>query len=277
MEHRVRTLGIIGCGAIGTLLGRHVQQHLSAMWTVGGVCASTREHAVSLGAALGVPAVERRTLLEHCELVVEATSAKAMPAIVRDCLAAGVPVLTLSVGGFALESGLQDEVEKAGALVHVPSGAIAGLDGIMALREQGLDRVELITVKHPRSLPEGTWENGTPLESVPPVPAGLLGPHGRSVFAGSAAEAIQLFPSNANVSIALSLAGLGFQRTLMRIFADADAQGTTHCVRATAGQSSLETLTRTVPLADNPRSALMAVSSSVALLRKLGGCLRVGT
>lgn len=277
MKHNIKKLGIIGCGAIGTLLGRHVQQHLSAAWTVGAVCASTREHALSLGAELGVPAVERRALLEQCDLVVEATSAKAMPAIVRDCLAAGVPVLALSVGGFALDSSLQDDVEKAGGLVHVPSGAITGLDGIMALREQGLDRVELITVKHPRSLPEGVWEKGSPLENAASVPAGLLGAHSRSVFAGSAAEAIRLFPSNANVSIALSLAGLGFQRTLMRLFADPDAQGTTHCVRAEAGQSALETLTRTVPLVDNPRSAMMAVSSSVALLRKLGECLRVGT
>ena len=69
-------------------------------------------------------------LIETCDLLVEATSAAATPDIVRSCLAAGKAVVPLSVGGFSLDPALLRDVEAARAAVHVPSGAIAGLDGI---------------------------------------------------------------------------------------------------------------------------------------------------
>ena len=69
-------------------------------------------------------------LIETCDLLVEATSAAAMPDIMRACLAAGKAVVPLSVGGFSLDPALLRDVETARAAVHVPSGAIAGLDGI---------------------------------------------------------------------------------------------------------------------------------------------------
>lgn len=276
MQSPPQKLGIIGCGAIGSKVAAHIQQHMSTLWRVVGLCASTPASAEPVAEALQVPVLERSRLLETADCIVEATRAAVMPSIVRECIAAQIPVITVSVGGFALDPDLQHEVENSGLRVYVPSGAIAGLDGIMALREQGLDSVELTTVKHPHSLPLAALEQAC--ACLPTDFAnGLVSADSRVIFTGSAGEAIHLFPANANVAIALSLAGLGFQTTQMRIIADPHAQTTIHCVRARAGQNVLECITRPVPLADNPRSSQLVVMSVLATLRKLGTSLQVGT
>lgn len=272
-----RSVGIVGCGVIGSLMARHIQRHLSAWWQVGAVCASSRDKAAALAAELSVPALEREAAIAACDLIVEATRPQVMPGIVRDCLKADVPSLVLSVGGFALDAELAADVERAGVTVHVPSGAVAGLDGVMGLREQGLDSVDLLSVKGPGSFPEGTWESGRLLgEDERADWTGLASAEARLVFDGPAREAIRLFPSNANVGISLSLAGIGFERTRVRLVADPRTPSTVHCVRAVAGETRLEAVTRPMPLADNPRSSTLAVNSALSLLRKLAHPLRIG-
>ena len=144
---RPAILGIIGCGAMGRLIARHVREQLPS-YRLGGLFSRTTAHAEGLALELGdVPVLGLQQLIETCDLLVEATSAAAMPDIVRACLAAGKAVVPLSVGGFSLDPALLRDVEAARAAVHVPSGAIAGLDGIRAMREMGLDAVTLTTVQ----------------------------------------------------------------------------------------------------------------------------------
>ena len=242
-------LGIIGCGAMGRLIARHIREQLPS-YRLGGLFSRTTAHAEGLALELGdVPVLGLQQLIETCDLLVEATSAAAMPDIVRACLAAGKAVVPLSVGGFSLDPALLRDVEAARAAVHVPSGAIAGLDGIRAMREMGLDAVTLTTVKHPRSLGQ-----------MPPL-SELIPP--------TAEEAIRRFPANVNVAVSLGLAGLGFSRTRVRLFADPCAAGTLHHISARAGDCTLETMTRPAPLPQNPRSSALAMYSVPALLRGL--------
>lgn len=137
---RPALLGIIGCGAMGRLIARHIREQLPS-YRLGGLFSRTTAHAEGLALELGdVPVLGLQPLIETCGLLVEATSAAAMPNIVRACLAAGKAVVPLSVGGFSLDPALLRDVEAARAAVHVPSGAIAGLDGIRAMRKWGLCR-----------------------------------------------------------------------------------------------------------------------------------------
>ena len=143
----------------------------------------------------------------------------------------------------------------------------AGLDGIRAMREMGLDAVTLTTVKHPRSLGQMP-----PLsELIPPTAeeALIMSPEARLLFSGTAEEAIRRFPANVNVAVSLGLAGLGFSRTRVRLFADPCAAGTLHHISARAGDCTLETMTRPAPLPQNPRSSALAMYSVPALLRGL--------
>ena len=178
-------LGIIGCGAMGRLIARHIREQLPS-YRLGGLFSRTTAHAEGLALELGdVPVLGLQQLIETCDLLVEATSAAAMPDIVRACLAAGKAVVPLSVGGFSLDPALLRDVEAARAAVHVPSGAIAGLDGIRAMREMGLDAVTLTTVKHPRSLGQMP-----PLsELIPPTAeeALIMSPEARLLFRGDPA------------------------------------------------------------------------------------------
>lgn len=135
------------------------------------------------------------------------------------------------------------------------------------MREMGLDAVTLTTVKHPRSLGQMP-----PLsELIPPTAeeALIMSPEARLLFSGTAEEAIRRFPANVNVAVSLGLAGLGFSRTRVRLFADPCAAGTLHHISARAGDSTLETMTRPAPLPQNPRSSALAMYSVPALLRGL--------
>ncbi len=266
-----KRIGIIGCGTIGRLLALHVREKLAQQYTLAAVASRTAEHAARLGAELGVPALSVDAAIAACDLVVETASASAMPSIVRAALTAGKEIVCLSVGGFVLDSTLLDEVMAGSSLVHVPSGAGAGLDGIRALREMGIESLALTTVKHPRSL--GLSE----LSDLPRTAeeGASVSPEARLLFDGCAEEAIQRFPANVNVAVALALAGPGPRKTRMRLIADPLTKGTLHHIVARAGGCVLDITAVPAPLPENPRSSALALYSVPALLRQLAEPLRL--
>jgi len=264
-----KKLGIIGCGAMGRLIGAHVREHLHEYYELYAVASRTGEHASTLAEKLGTTVLPVHELIEACDMVVEAASASAMPALVRACLAAQTEIVCLSVGGFALDENLVTDVMEQTSLVHVPSGAVTGLDGICALREMGLQSLSLTTVKRPESL------GLTDISTLPSAGVGGFSPEARIVFEGTAAKAIRLFPANVNIAIAVSLAGNGPQQTRMKLIADPQAPGTRHHISARAGNCSLNMTSEPSPLSENPRSSAMAMYSVPALLRRLATPLRL--
>lgn len=265
-------IGIAGLGAVGRSIGLFAATGEVPGLKLAGVCDADADRAHAVAAELGAPALGLTDLLAACDLLVEATAAAAMPAIVRQAVAAGKDVLTLSVGGFALDAGLEDFVRASRGVAYLPSGGIVGIDGLLALREVGLERVEITTVKAPRSLAGAPWfrkpENSALLD-------GLTGP--RLVFSGSAREAITAFPSNVNLAVTVSLAGIGLDLTRISIHADPAATVTRQSLLATAGGLRMETSVQGPPLPDNPRTSLLAANSVKASLRDLGSAVRVGS
>lgn len=264
-------IGIVGTGAVGRSIAAFVAAEAPRL-KVAGICDADERRAHALAAELGVPCRDLGQVLRVSDLVVEATAASAMPGIVRRAVTAGTKVLALSVGGFAVDEDLVAFVQESGGEVYLPSGGIVGIDGLLALRELGLTRVEITTTKAPRSLAGAPYfqrpENGALLE-------GLDGP--RRVFSGSAREAIAAFPANVNLAITVSLAGLGMDRTRISIFADPAATVTRQRLSAEAGACRLETEVEGPPLPENPRTSLLAANSVKALLRDLSSAVRVGT
>jgi aspartate dehydrogenase len=96
------------------------------------------------------------------------------------------------------------------------------------------------------------------------------------VFEGSAREACRGFPANVNVSAAVSLAGIGADRTRVRIVADPAIDRNMHEVEVTGEFGRFSVQIENVPTV-NPRTGLLTVLSVVAALRKLTAPLRVGT
>jgi aspartate dehydrogenase len=96
------------------------------------------------------------------------------------------------------------------------------------------------------------------------------------VFRGSARDAAMGFPENVNVAAALSLAGLGPDRTNIEIWADPNVKRNMHRVVVEADSARFEMAIENVP-SENPKTGRITALSVIAALRKMVSPLRVGT
>ena len=212
-------------------------------------------------------------LSSEAELVIEAASVAAARELLIPALRSGKDVLLLSVGALADVEFLR-EVEEAARKnkrrVHIPSGAVGALDALKSAREAELGEVKLVSTKHPKALEGAPYlaERGISLASLR---------ERKVVFSGSASEAIAGFPANANVAIAVSLAGVGVERTRVEIVADPEARRNMHEVFARGSFGELYFRVENLPSPENPRTSHLAALSAIATLRRLAAPLQVGT
>ncbi|QQK74449.1 aspartate dehydrogenase [Salicibibacter cibarius] len=188
------------------------------------------------------------------EIVVEASSINAVKKYGYDVLKARKNLLIISVGAFA-DQYFYDQIQalawKYERKVYLPSGAIGGLDILKAAKTSNqLDAVQIITRKPASSLID------EPLEEK------------QTVFDGTASEAIQLFPKNINVSIILSLAGIGSEQTRVKIIADPAATENMHCIKAYGGFGEMTVEVKNSPMPENPKTSHLAALSVLSTLKK---------
>jgi aspartate dehydrogenase len=151
----------------------------------------------------------------------------------------------------------------------VPTGALLGLDAVIAAAEGQIHSVRMVTRKPPAGL------KGAPhlVEHNISVD-GLTQP--LKVFEGNARDAAKGFPANLNVVVALALAGVGPDNTLLEIWADPTVTRNTHTIEVDADSARLTMTIENIP-SENPKTGRIVAQSVVALLRKMQGSLRVGT
>ena len=201
------------------------------------------------------------------DLVLEAASQGAAKVTVPQLLSAGINVVSMSVGAY-LDDNVMRLIDRTGrGRLLLPSGALPGVDVVKAAVARGVSTVALVTRKHPRSL-----------AGAPGAAGRELAPDGKPevVFNGNAAEAVRLFPDNANIAATLSLAGIGAERTRVTIIADPDVQRNTHTVQV-LGEFGSYTATVECEVSPNPKTSLLAPLSAVALLDTEASRIRVGT
>jgi aspartate dehydrogenase len=253
-------IGIVGCGTIGTAVARAIDDGRIPAG-LAGLTSRTRTRAEELARSLrtsptvlGLP-----ELVQASDCVVEAATGNALEEIVPACLREGRDVFVISVGGLLGHEEWFREAETRGCRILFPSGAIAGLDGVRAAAMGRVDSVTLTTRKPPRGLAGAPYvvERRFNLEAL--TQETLL-------FEGTAREACKGFPTNVNVSAALSLAGIGPDQTRVRIFAVPGGTFNQHRieVRGEFGRLSIEI--ENVPSATNPRTGLLSIFSSIATL-----------
>ena len=85
------------------------------------------------------------------------------------------------------------------------------------------------------------------------------------------------FPANVNVVAALSLAGIGPERTRLEIWADPAVTRNTHRIEVEADSARFCMVIENVPTAENPATGRITALSVIALLRKLRAPMRIGT
>lgn len=265
-------IGVVGCGTIGGEICRAADQGLVQV-RLAGVSDIDPARAESLVRSLKqpVPVLPLADLIEASELVVEAASKAAAPSVIRQALEQSRDVMVMSVGGLLdCAEEMVRLAEKQGRKLYVPSGAIAGLDAIKGAMVGRVSKVTLTTRKPPRGL-----------EGAPHVVEKKIDLRGVKeptvIFSGPAREAVPAFPANVNVAAALSLAGIGADKTEVRIVADPTSDKNVHEIEAKGEFGRLFVRMENVPSPTNPKTSYMAALSAIALLRRITASLVVGT
>ena len=160
--------------------------------------------------------------------------------------------------------------KRSGARIIVPTGALLGLDAVRAAAEGEIRSVTMVTRKPPAALAGAPY-----LEAHGIDLAGLSAP--RKVFEGSARDGARGFPTNVNVAAALSLAGIGPDRTRLEIWADPQVTRNTHRIVIEADAARFEMQIENVPTDENRRTGKITALSVLAALRRLTAPLVVGS
>ena len=263
---------VIGCGAIGTTIARAIEE----LPEIGVVYLTDRSKECATRLQEKVKKVKYVAdivpILGDIKLVVEAASQDAARYYAPLALSAGVDVLIMSVGVFQDEEFQNDAfrlAKRKSAKIFMPSGAIGGIDALCAASLEQMDEVTLTTTKPPSAFGPSPY-----LESKG-IKASELRER-TELFSGSAREAVKHFPQNINVAATISLAGIGFEKTRIRIMCDPQVQTNEHHLKAKGKFGELDVVTRNVPSPKNPKTSYLAALSAISAIRKITGTTWVG-
>ena len=263
-------IGIAGLGTIGQELAHRIDRGEIPGCHLAAVSGRDPEKTAAFIAGLSrpVPAVALGELADHADIVVECAPAALLRQIVEPAVKAGKKVIVLSIGALLAHPDLLAGKGGPGQIM-VPTGALIGLDAVTAAAEGTIHSVRMVTRKPPRGLLGAPFlvERGINID-------GLKEP--LKIFEGTAREAAVGFPANLNVAVALSLAGVGPDRTMLEIWADPTVVRNTHHISVDSDSAIFSMTMENIPSA-NPKTGLITAQSVVAMLRKLGAPLRVGT
>jgi aspartate dehydrogenase len=202
-------------------------------------------------------------------VVVECLPPALFRRVAEPAIARGLIFMPLSAGRLLDNWDLAERARETGARIVVPTGALIGLDAVRAAAEGEIRTVTMITRKPPAGLA------GAPYLVAHDISlADLRAP--LKVFSGSAREGARGFPANVNVAAALSLAGIGPDRTRLEIWADPTVARNTHHIEVDADTARFSMTIENVP-SDNPRTGRIVALSTVAALRGLVSTLKVGS
>jgi len=272
MAKMTKSVGIAGCGTIGRKVASELDAGAVPGVALRAITSRNMERATRFASTLSCspPVVELDRLVDMVDLVIEAAPSSAMESIANATLSAGKDLMALSGGALLERDDLYELAERNGATIYIPSGAIAGLDGVAGACFGRVDSLTMITSKPLAGLKgaPGIEICGIDLDAVsePTV-----------VYEGPALEACRLFPANVNVSAALSMAGLGPRRTRIKIYADPTVDKNTHNIIVEGEFGKLSILIENIPSDTNPKTGKMSALSALATLRRIVSPIQVGT
>lgn len=272
MKQAELRIGIAGLGAIGLEVAKRLDAGIAGLRLAavsGGDPARTKARAALLRGAPTV-AASPAALCDLAEVIVDCAPSRALREVVGAAVKAGRTAVTVNAGALIDHLDLVERARESGGRIIVASGAILALDALVAAAEGEIRSVKLVTRKPPAGL------RGAPyLEARGMTLEGLTAP--LKVFEGTAREGVKGFPANVNVSAALSLAGIGPDRTRIEIWADPTIDRNMQSYEVEADSARFQATIENVPSAENPRTGRITALSVVATLRRLAAPLVVGT
>lgn len=264
-------VAIAGFGAIGRDVARRLDAGVDGL-ELAAVAARDQEKALTNMADFlrPVPVVGLSDLAERADIVIEALPAAHFRSVGENALNKGRIFMPLSCGQLLANWNLVDLAKQTGGRIIVPTGALLGLDAVRAAAEGEISGVRMVSRKPPGGLAGAPFvvNNNIDLDAIDEP---------TKLFEGSARDAIPGFPANLNVAVALSLAGVGPDRTLLEIWADPTVDRNTHEIRVEADSARLHLKIESMPSEENPRTGRITSLSTVACLKGLVSTLKVGS
>jgi aspartate dehydrogenase len=264
-------IAIGGLGAIGKALARRLAEGTVPGVILSAVSAKNHDKAREFINTLPhpVPVLEMNQLEPMADIVVECAPAAILGDVIGPFLRARKKAIVLSVGAILFRPDLIELARQSGGTILVPTGALIGLDAVVAAAEGQIHSVRMVTRKPPNGLSGAPYliEHGISME-------GLTEP--LKVFTGNAKEAAKGFPANLNVVVALALAGIGPDRTMLEIWADPTVVRNTHTITVDSDSAKFTMTMENIP-SENPKTGRIVAQSVTALLRKMTSTFVVGT
>ncbi|MHA1333151.1 MAG: aspartate dehydrogenase [Candidatus Odinarchaeia archaeon] len=272
-------IGLIGCGAIGNIMVDAINDGKLSDIKLIAVYDKSIENAQKCAAKLPekpiiVNSLEDLISNKEIELIVEAASQEAVREYGVRILESGKHLMIMSIGALVdeeLRNKLEETAEKYDRKIYLPSGAIAGLDGIKAASLSNLKEVILTTRKNPQKLKNSPFfeiNKDIKIDSItePAV-----------IDDRPAENIIHLFPRNINVASTLSLAGIGTKKTRVRIIADPTVDKNIHEIEAHGDFGSLYVKLENYTVPTNPRTSYLAALSAIRTLKRIVERIKIGT
>ncbi len=267
---KLRHVGMCGLGVIGRAVCRALDAGIPGLHLAGAMTRHRVEGEAFLATLKSAPPfLPLEDLIATCDLIIEASTQAHLAEIAPKVLGAGRDLVVLSGGGLLGRADWVSLAEANRCRIYVPSGAIAGLDGVKGASVGAVTSVTMETRKPPRGLAGAPWivEQKIDLDAIT---------RETLIFEGPATDACRAFPANVNVVAALSLAGVGPEKTRIKIYAVPGLGRNQHRVTIEGEFGRLTVELENVP-SENPKTGKLSYLSTIALLRQLGAPLVVGT
>lgn len=241
----MRKVGIIGCGAIGTVISRAIERRIVECDELV-LYDYNMEKAEKLKKSLHFSVTMVKDLGEMIKLeptvIVEAASQQAVRNYMDRILAENIELIVMSVGALL-------DLNIKSNRIHIPSGAIGGVDAISSAALAGVNHVILTTRKNPRALDMGNREE-------------------KPVYEGTAEEAVRLFPREMNVAATLGLTAQP-EKVKVKIISDPKVDRNVHEIKVKWKHGDMLLKFSNDPHPENPKTSGLAAWSAIKLLREI--------
>jgi aspartate dehydrogenase len=263
-------VAVVGLGSIGRNVVQALDKGIDGLVLAAVSVQDPAKHRDFLAGLSKPPAIlPIDGLADIADLVIECAPAKLVRSIVAPFVSRGKTAVVLSAGALLENEDLIALAKQNGGQIVVPTGALIGLDAMTAAAEGNILSVRMVTRKPVKGLVGAPYlfANNIDIE-------GITEP--LRVFEGTAREAAKGFPANLNVAVALSLAGLGPDRTRLEIWADPALTRNVHRMEVDSDSARFSMSIENIP-SENPKTGRITALSVIAYLRKQRSALRVGT
>lgn len=268
----MKKVGIIGFGTIGYQIARSVESgylSLARLSFIVDLSSERLEVAKKLFTNEKPMMFSDPDLLfdsesyKSTQIIVESASGAAVRQYAKQILSDGKYLIIFSVGELVddtLLKELESEAARHTGVIHIPTGAIAGIDAIRSARNN-LHEITITTTKNPKSLAGAPY-----FDIFEDIHLQELR-HRTVLYDGDVRKAVRLFPSNVNVFAALALATGNIAKIKVKIVADPNIKVNRHEIDVRGDFGVLQIVASNIPHPENPRTSTLAVLSAIETVR----------